>query len=473
MKLKFLCILFFPVVMFAQPWGNAASLKTIMSLGLPVLDIHTEDGVMPTCRYVTHPKGCFGLGITDVTTVPGRLYLSAGKDTLYDSGEYQEDVSGMTIRIRGNYSAYSDPKPFRIKLQRKADLLCRGNERYNDKEWLLLRDDELKLLVGLYVNQLVGMPYTPSFQYVNVILNDTYFGAYALVESVKRNPECRIDVDKDEGYIFEYDGYWWQKDFYYTSLLRKDLAYTFKYPDMENADLETQEYIRSVILGMEQHVKNGDYDSYIDVATFASWMLGHDILGTQDGLGSNVFFAKYDKMPYSKVFMTNLWDFDSIERMKNSWARVHTLHFFELLFSSKNGNFKNAYKQKWAELSETLVDDVTDYLLDFAASDCAKALDVSRTLTNVYLNGKSKRLADVETDVQNAIHWFASRKVWLDTKMTKEINPESPHQQNALLEAPATDKREDGACFNIFGQEVKSDYKGVVIQNGKKVIWGY
>ena len=99
MRLKFLCILFLPVVMFAQPWGNAASLKTIMSLGLPVLDIHTEDGVMPTCKYVTHPKGCFGLGITDVTTVPGRLYLSVGKDTLYDSGEYQEDVSGMRIRI--------------------------------------------------------------------------------------------------------------------------------------------------------------------------------------------------------------------------------------------------------------------------------------------------------------------------------------------------------------------------------------
>ena len=34
----------------------------------------------------------------------------------------------MILKIRGNHSAYSEKKPYKIKLQKKADLLLRNND---------------------------------------------------------------------------------------------------------------------------------------------------------------------------------------------------------------------------------------------------------------------------------------------------------------------------------------------------------
>ena len=39
----------------------------------------------------------------------------------YDSGDYVDGESGMTLKIRGNTSAWQLRKPYKIKLQKKAD----------------------------------------------------------------------------------------------------------------------------------------------------------------------------------------------------------------------------------------------------------------------------------------------------------------------------------------------------------------
>jgi len=44
------------------------------------------------------------------------------------------------------------------------------------------------------------MEYVPRVEYVNVIVNDDYRGIYILSENITRDKDCRIDVDKDEGY---------------------------------------------------------------------------------------------------------------------------------------------------------------------------------------------------------------------------------------------------------------------------------
>jgi len=67
--------------------------------------------------------------------------------------------------------------------------------------------------------------------FVNVLLNGDYRGIYMLSEAVNCNPDCRIDVDKEADYIFEWDAYWWNEDLYFESLYGN--KYTFKHPDTE------------------------------------------------------------------------------------------------------------------------------------------------------------------------------------------------------------------------------------------------
>ena len=143
----------------------ASDLQTIRGLGLPVVDVSTENGEMPTCDIVEHPEGCMGQGITNINKVHGRLRIFQGDAILFDSGDYQKDSTGIMIRVRGNSSAWQDKKPYKIKLQKKADLLMRGDdEKYGDKEWLLIKDERVTLntVIGLKVNELMQMQLTPA-----------------------------------------------------------------------------------------------------------------------------------------------------------------------------------------------------------------------------------------------------------------------------------------------------------------------
>lgn len=107
---------------------------------IPLLTITTENGEFPTCEVVYPPEGCVGTGITANDYVCGRLVMTLDGETLYDSGDYIKDESGMRIKIRGNSTgASAGQKPYKIKLSKKFDLLCRGDEGYNEKDWNLLK----------------------------------------------------------------------------------------------------------------------------------------------------------------------------------------------------------------------------------------------------------------------------------------------------------------------------------------------
>lgn len=149
----------------------------------------------------------------------------------------------------------------------------------------------------------MGLQWTPQGEYVNVIVNREYFGFYFLSESVERNDKCRINVDKKTGFIFEFDTYWWNEKLYVQSpiLTTKSQNYTFKYPDSDDITDEQLEYFTQMIYQVENSLLNGTYPEYLDVESFAAWMLAHDLLGNWDSGGSNMYLTKYDNTFQSKV----------------------------------------------------------------------------------------------------------------------------------------------------------------------------
>ena len=128
--------------------NTAATIDDMRKMNIPIVIVNTLNEETPTCDFAHAPEGQDGITSINQTKIPARMYIILKNDTLYDSGEYEDRVSGLTIRIRGNTSAYDYPmKPYKLKLQKKADLLLRGDKKYKDKDWLLLNDSKLNTIV--------------------------------------------------------------------------------------------------------------------------------------------------------------------------------------------------------------------------------------------------------------------------------------------------------------------------------------
>ena len=452
---------------FCVIYAADVDVQDVIDAGLPVLYVETVEGETPTYETVSHPEGMLGVGITNATKVPGQVKIVQNGATLYDSGEYVAKTSGMTIKVRGNTSAYADKKPYKIKLQKKADMLCRGDEKkYADKNWLLIKEPILRNMVAFKVNELLGLQWTPAFRYVNVMFNGEYHGLYMLVEAVERNTGCRLNVSST-GYIYELDAYWWNEDRYFDSTFATEFNYTYKYPDSDDVTEEQNDYIQSYVASLEQSLIDGTYEDYIDLNSFASWMLAHDILSTKDAGGSNMFFTKYDNTDDSKVMMGNIWDFDStmgMPTMLNQWANVHNMFCFQSLFNSKNKAFVRAYKEKWNEVSQTLFSDIPSYLDEFASSEDGLAFDKSIKLDDKRWGTTSFSVAN---SVQYAKNWFSQRKEWLSVNIPMLADVD---EISAVRGVKGGGNRTE-TMYNLSGQKVSGAGKGLFIGNvdGKTV----
>lgn len=434
------------------------TISVLGQTGLPILDIHTINGEEPQCEFVFAPENAFGISITNVTKVPGRSVLIMQGDTIFDSGEYEKDRHGMTIKIRGNTSAYySVKKPYKIKLEKKNDMLGRGDSTYYDKNWILIDDggDMLNTMIGLKINELLGLgKWTPTYMFVNLYINDDYRGIYMLLESVKRNADCRINVDKQTGYIIECDAYWWNENVWFNTESEK--KYTFKYPDDKDVTNEQISYIQQTLNTMEHSIVEGTYNDYIDVYSFAAWMMAHDILGTYDSGGANVYLTKYDNTPDSKLTMATLWDFGSIMKTNNEWSRIRTddFFYFNQLFENKNSEFLNAYITIWNQKSEDIFEGIKTFLNDFASSQTAIAIQESRPYDG---QRWGYPVSTVNENIQDALTWFTQRQKWINGQLL-------PNKINT----PNLTTNSKGNTFHINGQKNNNPKFGIYIVDGKK-----
>lgn len=443
------------------------SFENISKIGLPVVSVITLNGEEPVCDYVTHPEGSMGESITNATKVPCRIIITKNQDILFDSGDYEKNVSGATIKINGNTGAYHDNKPYKIKLQVKEDLLLRGDKKYKDKEWRLLKDARtLNTVIGLKMNELIGMPWTPSYMPCNVFINNDYRGCYLLIESVKRNSDSRLNVDENTGFIVERDPYWWNESIYFSTdyfNMSNGYRWTWKYPDEDDVTEEITEYVQSSINRAEKSIKEGNYEQYIDVNSFVSWILAHDILGTWDSGGSNLYLMRYDNN--SLLQMANMWDFDTIFWMnKDSFSRYHTEsydYYFPLLFNNVNTTFLYAYINKWNKIKDIIPQQIIDFIKEFADSEEGKALQLSR---EYYTKRWNKELTTVSEDVEKVTDWFNNHLPWLDTTINNMSKP------TGISTTYLNQNAHSSPIFDIHGKQMNTPQKGINIINGKKIL---
>ncbi|MBQ6187769.1 MAG: CotH kinase family protein [Prevotella sp.] len=422
------------IAMCAQGVSADADIKRACeSIDMPLLCISTIDGEMPTCQVVTAPAGCIGTSITDNNYVAGRMVMTLSGDTLYDSGEYEQSVSGMRIKIRGNSTgAYLDQHPYKIKLSKKSDLLRRGDE-YKHKEWLLLsmytwnvkmtrEYSNLLNIAGTVAAKAVGVEWTPSYEFVNVMLNGKYQGMYYLMESVSRD-ECRVNVS-NEGFIIEHDPFFWNEDghFFKTNHQIAAYGYTYKYPDKDEVTDDVQTAICDYMNEFEDCLYgDGDVAQYIDMESFAKWILVHDILGTDDGAGCNKFLYKYDMLTdaaSSKLKIGPPWDYDSCFRIGDGqWSKVHTMTAFYYPKLFERNDFKEEYLRQWDRVSS----DLESVLLDGLEEEYEKyhaAFDEGIALHNKFFPGEGVKTCREQID---ELKKLMSQRVGMMENLTADL----------------------------------------------------
>ena len=394
----------------------------VKQAGLHIVEITTVNSEEPEGNIVESPLFPGSYNMVYKNKVPCQIVISNNGQILYDSDEYIKKTSGATIRINGNTTAYySHPlnMPYKIKLEKAADLLCRGNDsKYKDKEWRLLKDAvSLNTMIGLKVSQLLDLEWTSAYIPCNVIINGDYRGCYLLMETMKQNESCRVKCDKQTGYIIEKDPYWWKETKYFSSNWYKDdnvYRWTWKYPDSDDVNDEQETYIKQYIESMEESLSNGNYESYIDIKSFAKWILVHDIIGTRDSWGSNMFMKKYDNTDNSQLQLPCVWDFDSsFDITPGSFSLLHTQEneYFNALFNSSNRTFATTYMTLWNNHKKEIMDNLYEFINEYANSDEAKALDISRELYNERWNYDYQT---VNEDIQQIHDWFQNHIDLLD-----------------------------------------------------------
>ena len=395
---------------------------TVANTGLVQLRIETLGGEEPTCKKSNPPADWYwGKSIKNATKVPSRVIMMKGTHKLYDSGDYAENESGATIKIRGNTSARVGMRtgklPYKIKLEEKADLLKYSRpdrKKHKDKDWILLNTSKINTKIGFLVSELCGVNYVPACDVVDVVINGIYRGSYILTEAVEESAN-RIALD-ESGYLIERDPYYWNEDLYFSTpdSFNAVVNYTFKYPSSSllSPDNENFLYIQDYVRETYASIEIGSYESYIDVDSFSAWILAHDILGTSDYAGSNIFISKYDSN-LSPLRMECPWDFDSIFNRQSAFASIHVMDmfWFNALFSSENKIFLDSYKKKYSQVRESVLEKTKKELKVFL-TNYAERIDIARKLEQDIYGFEWEH---VSAEISHAESWFESQILWLDS----------------------------------------------------------
>ena len=248
------------------------------------------------------------------------------KSTVYIISEEGKKVfvaANTGVRGRGNASWQFPKKPYRLKFEKKQQLL---DAPAKAKKWTLINNFGDKTLMrnilAFEISRRIGMPYTSYCRPVDVILNGEYRGCYQLCDQIEVNKD-RVNIAEMKptdtqmpelggGYLIEIDSYAWGEKSYFVS--KKGIPVTIKSPDEDDIVAEQTKYITDYFNEMETAVfsenyadeENG-YRKYLDLDSFLKYFMLEELCGNPDTFWS-VYMTK--NRYNNKLVVGPVWDFD-------------------------------------------------------------------------------------------------------------------------------------------------------------------
>lgn len=371
--------------------------------------------------------------------VKGSITISDPKGLYGEAGSH---VARMGIRGRGNSTWGWPKKPWKVKLEEKAEILGMPA----DKEWALLANYSdrtlMRNLVAMRISEICGFSWTPRMRSVEVYLNNEYQGVYTFCEHKKVSPD-RVDIDLAEendapeagGYYLEMEENqdettcWWTK---------MGVPMMFSEPEVPTSDQLA--YVKGMFEAFENALYSDyladpetGYAKYIDVDSFINYYIIQELTKNIDGNLRKSSFITIE--PGGKMEMYHVWDFDLTlgncgyfdssvgNGPENFWIKDFTSgcwrgdNWYNRMMTDPV--FVSKLQARWNELMPEL--EAVSQFIDDQALMLDKAQERNFRKWNInesvdWVNFPS--LGSYEKEVEYLRHFYSERLKWLD----REIN---------------------------------------------------
>ena len=354
-----------------------------------------------------------------IAEIPSKDYYLEGTLAVNGRGGY-EDYTGKTeVKGRGNSTWGYPKKPYRLKLNKKAEICGLGKA----KNYVLLANhlDPTLMLnsVAFKIGRLLELPFTNHAIPVDVGLNGIYKGSYLLTEQIEVK-ENRVDLDENNSVMWELDSYWDDEPKFKSTAF--NLPVMVKDPDLTTEQFEywKKDFNAFTTQFAKEPLEGNSYVDMIDIESVAKFLITFNLVHNMEiNHPKSVFLHKERN---GKYVMGPIWDFDwayDYEGTSNHFGRYNT----PLFSSSMNGvgtaffqrflqdsRVKTIYKRTWQDFKNNKLDALLQYVDDYAVM---LKPSVERN-SELWENTRS-----FDTKVKELKTWLRNRADYIDSEVSK------------------------------------------------------
>ena len=366
------------------------------------------------------------------------------------------------IRGRGNNSWSGPKRPYKIKLDKKQDLLGMGKS----KEWALLAERKdptlLKNRITFEMGEQMGLRYTPQLVPIEVVMVGSesgaeYLGVYNLTETVKLE-KSRIDLDEPDEDATEEEGehnltgsyivsvFNALRDYkepesnrFFTEHVNGLFGFLNKEPeylsdDLTEAQKKQREYIRNYINEIDDLIMSADYIDHDRHMQIAEKM---DLQSAADYWWIQIFSANDDayytsstyliKPKNGKLYWGPLWDFNIAYGRTPILQTAYFTEGFETVspfpwithLRMCDPEFEKLLKERWQILDEKLAAITEDggtldrYKKEVALAQAADHKKWS-SLSDATFN---YTVEDYDALIEKLKAFFEKRRAWINANL--------------------------------------------------------
>lgn len=354
-----------------------------------------------------------------IAEIPSKDYYLEGTLAVNGRGGY-EDYTGKTeVKGRGNSTWGYPKKPYRLKLNKKAEICGLGKA----KNYVLLANhlDPTLMLnsVAFKIGRLLELPFTNHAIPVDVVLNGIYKGSYLLTEQIEVK-ENRVDLDENNSVMWELDSYWDDEPKFKSTAF--NLPVMVKDPDLTTEQFEywKKDFNAFTTQFAKEPLEGNSYVDMIDIESVAKFLITFNLVHNMEiNHPKSVFLHKEGN---GKYVMGPIWDFDwayDYEGTSNHFGRYN----IPLFSSSMNGvgtaffqrflqdsRVKAIYKRTWQDFKNNKLDALLQYVDDYAVM---LKPSVERN-SELWENTRS-----FDTKVKELKTWLKNRADYIDSEVSK------------------------------------------------------
>lgn len=454
----------------------------------------------------------------------GMIYNGYGEDN-FPQDSFNIYDGKISIKIRGNTSSNFPKKPYTIELQTDSgtnnNVSLLGLPRENDFVLNGPYSDKSHLRNIICFNVFAGMGHwAPRTRFFELYLDGDYKGVYVLMEKIKLDKYRVDDHQLDSTYKNPEDitgGYILQVDRtdglanneYWTSPVdplynKPDNTFEYYDPEIDELTASQASYIRNWINSFDAMMAGSNfkdplsgYRAYIDVESFADYLLLHEFNKDVDAYRLSTFFYKASDEKGGRLHAGPPWDYNialgNINYGNDNWETDGWLYpsasryWWRRLM--EDPYFKNAVICRWNTLSQSILNEVTLHaMIDDMIQELGTSIEhnfVRWPILGTYFWPNYFVGDTYEEEIEFLKNWIADRLSWMGSQWdgqcvtgmddqvigelkTLTISPNPSDLSNVMIQLPNhTPGQYKLSVFSLQGQEMHTAIHDLEDWSGK------